>query len=485
MKRLNYKTLEEQNYSGYLMKTGTERMLQFGEGNFLRSFVDFFVDEMNEKSDFDCKVVVCQPINQGLADFVNEQDGLYTLYLRGAENGESVEKKKIISSISRCINPYNDFDEFLAVAKNPDLKFISSNTTEAGIAYDESVKFDDKPQNSFPGKLTRFMYERYKIFGGDKTKGFIILSCELIDNNGKELEKCVLKHATKWNLGQDFINWLTNANEFCSTLVDRIATGYPRNEADLINKGNSYEDKLIDTAEIFGLWVIEGNQKVKEAIPFEKANLPIIVTDDHSPYKQRKVGILNGAHTTMVMGAYLAGQTIVRDCMEDDVICGFVNKVMFDEVIPILSLDKSELKEFAGSVIDRFLNPFIDHELLSITLNSTSKWKARVLPSLLANVEKFNTLPKCITASFAFYIEFYRKAMTSSDYDINDDDYITNFYKENYNLKTEDLVHKICQNTDFWGTDLSKIDNFANEVTRYMKIIEENGTYHLMSELIK
>ena len=389
MNKLSYQTLKEKEFTGYLLKEAPERVIQFGEGNFMRAFVDFFIDNMNEKADFNSKVVLVQPIAPipgafDLKDAINEQEGLYTLYLRGCENGEKVNKKRIISCVSRCLNAYTDFDAVMACAENPQLRFISCNTTEAGITYDPTCRFEDRPASSYPGKLTQFLYHRFQTFGSQPGKGFLILACELIDDNGKELEKCVLKYASQWNLGQDFIQWLQKENTFCSTLVDRIVTGFPRTEAPALNEENGYEDNVMDTGEIFGFWVIEGPQSIRTELPFEKAGLPILVTDDHKPYKQRKVRILNGAHTSMVLGAYLAGQDIVRDCMEDPTIQGFMNKAIYDEIIPTLTLPKEELQDFAASVTERFRNPYIDHALLSISLNSTSKWKARVLPSLKA-----------------------------------------------------------------------------------------------------
>lgn len=322
MNKLSYQTLKEKEFTGYLLKEAPERVIQFGEGNFMRAFVDFFIDNMNEKADFNSKVVLVQPIAPipgafDLKDAINEQEGLYTLYLRGCENGEKVNKKRIISCVSRCLNAYTDFDAVMACAENPQLRFISCNTTEAGITYDPACRFEDRPASSYPGKLTQFLYRRFRTFGSQPGKGFLILACELIDDNGKELEKCVLKYASQWNLGEDFILWLQKENTFCSTLVDRIVTGFPRAEAAALNKENGYEDNVMDTGEIFGFWVIEGPQSIRTELPFEKAGLPILVTDDHKPYKQRKVRILNGAHTSMVLGAYLAGQDIVRGCMED------------------------------------------------------------------------------------------------------------------------------------------------------------------------
>lgn len=492
MKNLNYQTLTELNYEGYLLKDAPERMLQFGEGNFLRAFVDYFVDEMNEKANFNTKVVLCQPIAHGLTDMINEQEGLYTLFLRGREDGKKVNHKKIISSVSRCIDPYLHFDQLLETARNEELRFISCNTTEAGIVYDDQCKFNDTPPSSFPAKLTRLLYERFSSF--NSPKGFIILSCELIDNNGKELEKCVLQYAQLWNLSEDFIQWIKKENIFCSTLVDRIVTGYPRNEAEELCNELGYKDNLINTAETFGFWVIEGPASLAKELPFKEAGLPVIITDDHTPYKQRKVRILNGAHTSMVLGAYLAGKDIVRDCMNDDVICQFMNQTIYQEIIPTLTLPKKELDDFAASVTDRFNNPFIDHSLLAISLNSTSKWKARVLPSLKEYVNLHHMLPQCITASFAFYIVFYRGlAMKDgaligkrnhNEYEIVDDPNILDFFYQHIDSTIEKLVHDVCSNKDFFGEDLTKIDGFYNQVLSYTLQAINNGTYEVMKTCI-
>lgn len=491
MEKLCYETLEKQGYDGYLLKDAPERVLQFGEGNFLRAFVDYFIDMMNEKAGFHSKVVLCQPIAPGLADMINEQEGLYTLFLRGFENGKKVNDKRVISCVSRCLNPYQDYDAVLACAENPDLRFIACNTTEAGITYDPACSFTDVPTDSYPGKLTQFLYKRFEAFGKEAGKGFVILSCELIDNNGKELEKCVLQYADQWKLGEEFVTWIKQENIFCSTLVDRIVTGYPRNEAASICEELGYQDNIIDTGEVFGFWVIEGPESLKEELPFEKAGLPVLITDDHKPYKQRKVRILNGAHTSFVLGAYLAGQDIVRDCMEDEVICGFMNRTIYDEIIPTLTLPKEELKSFAASVTERFKNPFIDHALLSISLNSTSKWKARVMPSLKGYIAKTGKLPECITASFAFYIAFYRGKQLTEDgliaarpagneYTVKDDRPILQFFYDHREDDAKTLVHAVCSNEEFWGEDLTAIAGFEDSVAGYVADIWEKGAYEVM-----
>jgi len=491
MDKLSYAALEQQGYDGYLLKDAPERVLQFGEGNFLRAFVDYFIDEMNEKAGFDSKVVLCQPIAPGLAPQINGQEGLYTLFLRGRENGEKVNRKRVISCVSRCLNPYEDYQALLDCAKNPGLRFLVSNTTEAGIVFDPACKKDDAPPASFPGKLTLFLHERWKL----GMKGFIILSCELIDHNGDELRRCVDQYIDLWGLEPEFKAWVKAENLFCSTLVDRIVTGYPRSEAEDICKELGYQDNLLDTGEVFGFWVIEGPQSIKDEFPFEKAGLPIIVVDDHTPYKQRKVRILNGAHTSMVLGAYLAGQDIVRDCMEDEVIHGFMNKTIYEEIIPTLDLPKDELTDFAAAVTERFNNPYIDHALLSISLNSTAKWKARVLPSLTEYVKRVGKLPKCITFSFAAYIAFYHTAQEKGEncllgrrgqetYEIKDDQWTLDFYYDHRGDDAKSIAHAVVNHQRMWEGRLAALEGFETAVAAALERIEAVGMYGAMRECL-
>ena len=491
MDKLSYSALEKQGFNGYLLKDAPERVLQFGEGNFLRAFVDYFFDCMNEKGGFNGKVVVTQPIAQGLAPMLNEQEGLYTLFLRGSENGEKVNRKRVISSISRCLNPYEDYASLMACADNKDLRFIVSNTTEAGIAFDPDCKKDDAPPSSFPGKLTAFLYKRFQ----NKLPGFIILSCELIDHNGDELKKCVHQYIDLWGLGEDFKKWTDSENIFCSTLVDRIVPGYPRNEAASICEELGYQDNLIDTGEVFGFWVIEGPQSIQDELPIEKAGLPIIVVDDVTPYKQRKVRILNGAHTSFIMAAYLSGQNIVRDCMKDEVIHGFMNKTIYDEVIPTLDLPKDNLMQFAADVTERFSNPYVDHLLLSISLNSASKWKARCMPSLLEYSARNNgKLAPCLTFSFAAFIAFYHngtekgeaclKAKRGEDvYEIKDDQWVLDFFYDHRNDTPEALAEAVIENDRMWDGALKSLDGFTEQVTDDLKLINEKGMYEALKEV--
>lgn len=490
MEKLSYKTLENIGFDGYLLKDAPERVLQFGEGGFLRAFVDYFIDVMNEKAGFNGKVVITQPIAPGLAPMINEQEGLYTLFLRGRENGEKVNRKRVISCVSRCLNPYENYQALLDCAKNPDLRFLVSNTTEAGIVFDPACKKDDAPPSSFPAKLTAFLYHRYQL----GLPGFIILSCELIDHNGDELKKCVEQYIDLWGLDEKFRAWVLGENLFCSTLVDRIVTGYPRSEAEEICKELGYKDDILDTGEVFGFWVIEGPQSIKDELPFEKADLPIIVVDDHTPYKQRKVRILNGAHTSMVLGAYLAGQDIVRNCMEDDVIRGFMNKAIYDEIIPTLDLPKEELTDFAAAVTQRFNNPYIDHALLAIALNSASKWKARVMPSLLEYHKRMGKLPPCVTFSFAAFIAFYHTAKEKGEnclmgvrgkdtYEIKDDQWVLDFFYDHREDDSAAIAHAVIHNEKMWGKGLADLPGFEEAVAATLKRIEEVGMYEAMKEV--
>ena len=486
MAQLNYEVLKQSGYPGYILKDAPEKVMQFGEGNFLRAFVDDFIDIANEKAGYNGKVVLIQPIGQGLTDLVNAQEGLYTLYLRGSEKGRKVDDKRVISAVSRCLNPYRDWDDVLALAKSPDLELVVSNTTEAGIVHENDSKFDQVPPISFPAKLTRVLYERYTA----GLPGLTILSCELIDNNGKELLKCVNQYIDDWGLDAGFRAWINEKNLFCSTLVDRIVPGRIRDpeEVKALAAANGYDDPLTDVGEVFGFWAIEGPAELEDRLPFKKAGVPVSVVPDVTPYKKRKVRILNGAHTGFVLGAYLAGFDIVRDCMHDDTVLGFMNKMLYEEVIPTLPLDKDDLMNFASAVQDRFNNPFVNHELMSISLNSTSKWRARNMPSLLDYIQINGKLPACLTMSLAAYIAFYSndiQALTDSglvcrrakgnEYTVSDDHWALEFYWAHKDDCVEDLVHAVLTNTDMWGQDLTAISGFETAVAQDLALIRKEG----------
>lgn len=423
----------------------TERIIQFGEGGFLRGFVDWIVQLTNESSDFDASVVVVQPIEKGMCDMLEKQNCVYTHVMRGIKDGIPTVDKKRIDCISRTVQPYKDFNAFLALAENPDFRFVVSNTTESGIAFVDTDKIENAPAVSFPAKVTLLLKKRFEL----GLKGFIFLPCELIDKNGSNLKKCVLKYVDMWNLGDNFKSWIENENIFYNTLVDRIVTGYPKEEK--IDVG--YEDNMLNTSEIFHLWVIEGPKEITNEFPFDKAGLNIIVTDNLERYRTRKVRILNGAHTSMIPYALLSGVETVGDCMEDPTMSAFVKKCVYDEIIPTLDLPESELLDYADNVFERFRNPYIRHLCSSIALNSVSKFKVRVLPSILEYIKRKNEMPDTLLTSFAKLIEFYKTDMT------NDDAGICEFMKNA-------SVEEIMANTSLWDEDLSFL---AEEVKRRMK----------------
>ena len=486
MDKLNYAVLEKTGYDGYILKDAPVKVLQFGEGNFLRAFVDYWFDMSNEKAGWNGKVALVQPIAQGLTQLINEQEGLYTLYLRGSENGEKINRKRVISVCDACYNPYGDWEAIKEIAKSADLEYVASNTTEAGIVYDPESTFDQVPPTSFPAKLTVLLYERFKA----GQKGVVVLSCELIDNNGKELQKVVNQHIDDWKLGDDFKKWINEENLFCSTLVDRIVPGRIRDPKEVaeIEAENGYSDPLLDVGEVFGVWYIEGPQWLEEKLPFKKSGLNVHVVPEVAPYKKRKVRILNGAHTGFVLGAYLAGEDIVRDCMHDEVIHGFMNKMLYDEVIPVLPLDKADCDAFAAAVTDRFNNPFVDHQLMSISLNSTSKWKARNMPSFLEYIEKFGKLPQALTMSLAAYIAFYSSNIqrleadglvcvrpAGNEYKVQDDAWVLDFYFENKDIDDAALVKAVLENEKMWDQDLTKIEGLYDTVLADLTLIRKEG----------
>ena len=488
MEQLCYETLEKAGYTGYLLKNAPERVLQFGEGNFLRAFADYWFDMANEKAGWNGKCVLVQPIAQGLTQLINRQEGLYTLYLRGRQNGEKVDAKRVISSVSRCLNPYEkqDYDAMMVVAAGEALEYIVSNTTEAGIVYDPSCRLEDCPPASFPAKLTQVLLHRWRA----GRPGVVVLSCELIDNNGKELLRCVNQYIKQWGLEEGFARWVNGDCTFCSTLVDRIVPGRIRDaaEAARLEDENGYRDALIDVGEVFGVWNIEGPEWLAEKLPFRAAGLNCPVVPDVTPYKKRKVRILNGAHTGFVPGAYLAGYDIVRDCMQDDVILGFMNRMLHEEVIPTLPLDRQDLEAFAAAVQDRFNNPFINHELMSITLNSTSKWRARNMPSLLEYAQTAGKLPPCLAMSFAAYIAFYSsdiQALTEqglvcrrpkgNEYTVSDDRWVLEFYYSRRGVSDETLVHDVMTNEKMWGQDLTLVPGFEQAAAENLRRIRTEG----------
>lgn len=438
-----------------------ETVVQFGEGGFLRGFVDYFLQKMKGQGLFDGSVVVVQPIERGMCEMLEKQNCEYNLFLRGIEGGEVVDEHTHIDVISRCINPYADCAGYMALAENPDIRFIVSNTTEAGIEFVADNRFEDAPAKSFPGKLTQLLYKRFQL----GMKGFIILSCELIDHNGEELEKCCMQYADLWGLGDEFKKWMKEENDFCSTLVDRIVTGFPRDEHEELCKRIGEQDNMMDTAEIFHLWVIQGHHE--DELPLQKAGFNVVWTDNVDPYKKRKVRILNGAHTSMVLGAHLYGLETVGECLKDERVSNLLKKCIFEEIVPTIG-DTEDNRKFGEAVLERFSNPFIKHLLLAIALNSVSKFKARVLPTILEHKEQFGHYPQGLSFSLAALIAFYHTDAA------NDGEDIMAFMK---NASVADVLAK----AEYWGQDLT---DMLPVVQKWYDKIEKDGMAKAYDEVL-
>jgi tagaturonate reductase len=466
------------------------RILQFGEGNFLRAFVDWMIHKMNKEAGFNSSVIVVQPIENGFINLLNDQNGLYNLYLRGLKNGEIENSCELIESIHTGINPYKDFNAFIQTAEIPEMRFVVSNTTEAGINLSDQDNPIDLPPKSFPAKLTVWLHHRYTTFNGDLTKGLIFLPCELTEKNGTNLLACIVKFAEKFNYNSAFINWIKEANIFTNTLVDRIVPGFPKERIEEVYAELGYEDKLVDEGEPFHLWVIESEKEIASEFPTEKAGLNVLFVKDLSPYRTRKVRILNGAHTTLVPVAYLYGLDTVRESIEEKTISKFIKQAIFEEIIPTLDLPADELKQFANDVIQRFLNPFIKHYLISISLNSFSKYETRVLPSVLEYLKRKGELPVKLTFSLAALIEMYKGKRGDELIPLKDDEDILDLLRSSWaaydgnSAHLSTLVSKVLGYSKVWKMDLNQIADLNMQVTNHLKHIEEKGIHIAINELL-
>ena len=470
MERLNRTTAPQ-------AKTYTEKVIQFGEGNFLRAFIEWIIWKTNQKTDFNASVVVVQPIDRGMVDMLNEQDGLYHLNLQGLLDGKPVDSIDLIDVISRGINPYRDFQEYLKLAEQPEMRFIISNTTEAGIAFDPACKFTDAPASSYPGKLVQLLYHRYEYFKGDMSKGFIIFPCELIFLNGKHLKECIYQYIELWKLGEDFKNWFEKACGVYCTLVDRIVPGYPRDNAAELCERAGYEDHLLDKAEIFHLWVIEAPKEIADEFPADKAGLNVLFVPSEAPYHERKVTLLNGPHTVLSPVGYLSGLNTVRECCEDETIGAFVRKVMYEELLPTLNLPEEELRKFAGDVLERFKNPFVKHFVTSIMLNSFPKFKTRDLPGLKTYLERKGELPKGIVLGLAGICTYYKGGKRGDDeIVVNDDEAIKNLLLELWASGDVAAVAKGVLGAEFiWDEDLNSVPGLTELLTADLALIQKEG----------
>ena len=504
-----------------------EKVLQFGEGGFLRAFVDWQIDIANEKAGFNGNIVIVQPLEKGMIDAMNEQNNLYTTVLRGMKDGKPTVETRCINSVSRSINPYTNYDEYIALAESPDLRFIVSNTTEAGIRFDSEidgvpVTLDQKPQKNFPAKVTAFLYKRFQAFKGDKSKGMILIPCELSDQAGLNLRINILRYAEMWQLGPDFINWFDDACEVCSCLVDRIVPGYfpllakdenGKTQAENICEKLGYEDKLLDSAELFHFWVIESKKSHEDELPLVKAGLSVKWVENMDYYHTRKVRILNGAHTSSVLAAFLAGSNYVQDIVcENKVGTGFntpnananafMRNIIFNEIIPSIDGDQEDLKGYAEDVWTRFQNPFNPHRLIEISLNSVAKYWTRCLPSLLSSIKKNGSVPKLLSFSLASLIAFYNGSEIKTDekgkqyleskredgvygnYDVMS---VLEFFAK-LNSETKDakvIANRVLSNVDFWKEDLTKVAGLEAAVASHLADIQTKGMKAALADIVK
>ena len=472
--------MEQLNQSIYKKTKAPIKVLQFGEGNFLRAFVDWIILKMNQKGVYNGHVAVVQPMPMGRVKDLEKQDGLYTLYLQGLEDGKAKRIHEVIDVLDDFINPFEQYDKYLSYAESSDLEVVISNTTEAGISLDPNDLDFTKCPTSFPGKLLAFLYHRYTYFKGDYDKGLCIIPCELIDNNGDELHRVLLELAKLKGYDEKFMEWLDKANHFTSTLVDRIVPGYPKDEVEEITKELGYVDSSLVKGEIFHLWVLKKEAVVEAKFPCNKAGLNVIYADSIKPYKERKVKILNGTHTAIVPVSYLYGIDTVRETIEEENLGRFAKEFIFDEVIPTIDLPKDEMNSFASSVLERYLNPYVRHELMSIALNSISKYKARILKTVHDYIERKNMLPRYALFSLAALLNFYEGKRGEEVIALKDDEaYLATFkklYEEYYkDLNEEKLVHAVLKDTSMWGEDLTKISNFEEMVRKYYILQRKEG----------
>ncbi len=486
--------MEKINENGRAVQKRPVKVLQFGEGNFLRAFADYMIDIANEKTGLDAGIVIVKPIPFGSLDAFRAQEGLYTVMLRGLVDGVPAEQTRLITSVQDAVDPYEEYPKYSDYARLDSLRYIISNTTEAGIVLDRNDRFELCPPRTYPGKLCKFLFERAEAFRYADDKGVVILPVELIDDNGAHLKECVTALAKEWNLGSRFLSWLDQACVFTSTLVDRIVTGAIRDplEREAAWEKIGYQDQLLVTGEPFGLWVIESPRDLSDELPFPQCGLPVLYTDNQKPYKQRKVRILNGAHTSFVPAAFQCGYNIVLEAMQDDVIKTFMQKTLYDEVIPTLNLPEADLISFAQAVTDRFNNPFIKHRLLDICLNCVSKWRARCLPSLLGYVEKNRALPARLTFSLASLAALYHGGRMqdgtlvcsrgSEAYVLKDDANVLNFFAEGNRKSDEALVHDFLSFEEFWGQDLTSVAGLEESVLGSYRDILARGMKTVLNE---
>jgi tagaturonate reductase len=457
------------------------RAIQFGEGNFLRGFVDWQLQQMNTQGLFNGGVKIVQPRAGGHVARLEEQDNLYTVLLEGKEDGEVVQTHEVITLVNGTVNPYTDWDAYLDLATDDNIEFIFSNTTEAGIVYSELDQRSDTPHASFPGKLTALLHHRFEL----GKRGFTLIPCELVEHNGAKLKATVLATAENWQLGDAFVQWVNTENTFCSSLVDRIVPGYPTDRSEELRAGFGYDDRLIVKAEPFLLWVIEGPASLTEALPLAQAGLNVTVTDDMTPYRERKVFLLNAPHTTMASLARLAGVETVREVMLDADFGPLVEQVMYEEIIPVLDLPHDELAAYAESVKERFENPFMHHELAAIALNSVSKFTSRLLPVLTGFHATNGTFPPRVTLALSAILFSYSGDPMVTISPVDSAETIARFHAA-YTADAaapERYVATILADTGLWGADLTALEGLVRQVTAGLTSLRDRGVRATIADI--
>lgn len=470
MKPLNATTVEKPQL--------TEKILQFGEGNFLRAFVDWMIDGANQKGIMSHGIAVVQPIAQG--DFVknifNQQDSLYHVYLEGIKDKQPVKEVALIKSITRLLNPYSDYKAYEELFLSDALEFIFSNTTEAGIRYEAGDDIYAEPPASFPAKMTSLLFKRFNKFNGDASKGLSVVCCELIEDNGSTLRQYILQHAAANNLGEAFENWVKTHCFFYDTLVDRIVPGFPKETINEIKEEIGFDDNLVVKGEYFHVWAIGGDSSIAQKLPLDKAGYNVLFMDDIHDFRAKKVRILNGSHTAMVPVALQLGCETVMDAFNTPEVEQFINKMVATEVLPVINEDPEELKVFAGKILERFYNPYLKHYLKDISLNALAKWETRDFPTVKDNFTQKNESAKLVTFSFAALLVLYSGKSAAGAFTPNDTPEFVAFIQSTFNandIKT--WVEGIVSNKRIWKEDFTSVPFFASEVTSYVALILNNG----------
>lgn len=465
--------------------------MQFGGGNFLRAFVDWMIHVLNQETEFNGSIAIVKPTSGGDYAELKAQDGLFTVVLDGIKNGQLIAEKTLVTAVQEIINSYTEWGAYLELAKNPDVRFIVSNTTEAGIKFNVDDSLDASPPKEFPAKLTIWLYHRFQYFNGDTSKGCILLPCELIENNGDALKKAIMLYADHWQLDDGFKNWVNHSNYFCSTLVDRIVSGYPTERAEEIQNALAYEDQLLVAGEYYHSWVIQANKIVQEELPFAKTDLNVEFVADLGPYREMKVRILNGAHTAMVPVGYLAGIRFVKEAMDNTEVSSFVESLLLEEASKTLDFPDNVKNKFVVDVLDRFRNPLLTHQLISISLNSTSKFVARLLPTLKDYQHNKGILPKRIVFGLSALLLFYKGKFNGEQITLKDDQSVLDFFADqwkevdNIEIDINTFVKTVLSNTSIWKEDMTQINGLADAVAKNIFQIQEIGVIKTLRELLK